>query len=55
MKQLQNLSSQAEVEALKRLQDESRHRLHAPLAALLPAILPSSLRFAATNDRAFKG
>jgi hypothetical protein len=27
----------------------------AELDALLPAILPSSLRFAATGDRAFKG
>ena len=35
----------AEVDALKRLQAESRRGLHSPLDALLPAIL----------DRAFKG
>ena len=38
-------ASQAQVDALKRLQAESRRGLHAPLAVLLPAIL----------DRAFKG
>jgi hypothetical protein len=40
---------QAEVAALKCLQAETA----AELDALLPAILPSSLRFAATGDRAF--
>jgi hypothetical protein len=40
-----NHSEQPELDALKRLQAESRRGLHAPLAALRPTIL----------DRAFKG
>ncbi|MGA2178062.1 MAG: hypothetical protein ABSH15_00570 [Verrucomicrobiota bacterium] len=51
---------QAKVDALKRLQAETpvnknTGQAAAELDALLPAILPSSLCFAATGDRAFKG
>jgi hypothetical protein len=46
---------QAEVDALKRLQAESRHRLHQRLDALLPVLLLSSPGFDPAGDRAFKG
>jgi hypothetical protein len=49
MKRIRNL------DALQRLQAESRHRLRPLMDALLPAILQSSRGFDPTADRAFKG
>jgi hypothetical protein len=54
---LQIVSNAVTMDALKRLQAETAvnntGQAAAELDALLPAILPSSLRFTATGDRAF--